>query len=155
VADHLPVLIRILEAFGFEVILIETVGAGQGDTAVHQLVDVTVLLLQPETGDDLQWQKAGLLAVADGLVIHQGELPQAEQVEAQVRAMLSLAGDDSLPVLRVSSKTGAGMEALWAAIASQKLRRAGQGGDSRELLRLAQETVARWFRAAQIDKYPG
>src|SRR5205807_3303754 len=48
-ADHLPDLIRLLEAYGFEVVLIETVGAGQGDTAVRALVDVLVLLLQPET----------------------------------------------------------------------------------------------------------
>src|SRR5439155_613277 len=61
VARHLPEMTRLLQAFGFDVILIETVGAGQGDTAIGALADVVVLLLQPETGDDLQWEKAGLL----------------------------------------------------------------------------------------------
>src|SRR5262249_7010535 len=56
VAEHLPAMVRLLESFGFDVILIETVGAGQGDTAVHDLADVVILLLQPETGDDLQWE---------------------------------------------------------------------------------------------------
>ena len=60
------------EAFGFDVVLVETVGAGQGDTAVRDLADVLVLLLQPETGDDLQWEKAGLLEVADVVVDPQG-----------------------------------------------------------------------------------
>src|SRR5439155_4277413 len=51
-ADNLPALVRLLEAFGFDVVLLETVGAGQGDTAVRALADVLVLLVQPETGDD-------------------------------------------------------------------------------------------------------
>ncbi len=137
VAGHLRVLVRILEAYGFDVILIETAGAGQGDTAVRELVDCTVLLLQPETGDDLQWQKAGLLEVADLIVIHKADLPQAEQVEAQVHSMLSIPGGQPVPVVRVSAKTGEGVEALWTAIAGQPLRRAGPVTAGRELLRLA------------------
>src|SRR5579883_2886232 len=89
-AEHLAALIRLLEAFGFDVVLIETVGAGQGDTLVRELVDVLVLLLQPETGDDLQWEKAGLLEVADVIVVHKADLPAADRVEAQVLAMLAL-----------------------------------------------------------------
>jgi LAO/AO transport system kinase len=153
VADHLGVLVRILEAYGFDVILIETAGAGQGDTAVRQLVDCTVLLLQPETGDDLQWQKAGLLEVADLIAIHKADLPQAEQVEAQVRGMLGLSGGQPVPVLRVSAKTGEGVEALWTAIAGQPLRRTGPVSEGHELLRLAHDTLARWFSAAQADRH--
>jgi LAO/AO transport system ATPase len=148
VAEHLRVLIRILEAFGFDVILIETVGAGQGDTVVHQLADATVLLLQPETGDDIQWEKAGLLEVADLIAIHKADLPQTEQLEAQVRAMLTLSAGRPVPALRVSAKTGEGVEALWTAIAGQTLRRQAVR-DSRELLQLAQDLLARWFSAAQ------
>ena len=155
IAEHLPVLVRLLEAFGFAVILIETVGAGQGDTAVHELADVTVLLLQAETGDDLQWQKAGLLEVADLIVVQKADLPHAEQLEAQVRAMLALSSGRAVPVLRVSAKTGEGIEALWTAIAEQPLRRAETICDGRELLRLAQEMLARWFRTAQSSQHPG
>src|SRR5205823_4253517 len=63
IAEHLPEMIRVLEAFGFDVVLIETVGAGQGDTAVHDIADVVVLLVQPESGDEWQWEKAGILEV--------------------------------------------------------------------------------------------
>ncbi len=103
VAEHLGPLIRVCEAFGFDVVLVETVGAGQGDTAVRALADVVVLLLQPETGDDLQWEKAGLLEVADVVVIHKADLPGAERVEAQVLAALALSAGRAPPVLRVSA----------------------------------------------------
>jgi len=148
------VLVGILQAFGFDIILIETVGAGQGDMAVHDLADVTVLLLQPETGDDLQWQKAGLLEMADVIAIHKADLPQAEQLEGQVRAMLALSAGRAVPILRVSARTGEGIEALWTAIAGQKLRRAEPGSESRELLRLAQDLLARWLSATQIERHP-
>ncbi|HEY7312168.1 MAG TPA: GTP-binding protein [Gemmataceae bacterium] len=149
-AEHLPALIRLLEAFGFEVVLIETVGAGQGDTVVRDLVDVLVLLLQPETGDDLQWEKAGLLEVADVIVIHKADLPGAERVEAQVLATLALGTGTVVPVLRVSSRGGDGMEELGRTIADRPLRR-GRRQDGRDLLRLAQQTLAARF-AASADR---
>src|SRR5205814_7567785 len=90
VAEHLELLIRITESFGFDVTFVETVGAGQGDTAVRALADVVVLLLQPESGDDLQWEKAGVLEVADLVVVHKADLPGAEQTAAQVKGALAL-----------------------------------------------------------------
>lgn len=146
-AEHLAALIRLLEAFGFDVVLIETVGAGQGDTVVHELVDVLVLLLQPETGDDLQWEKAGLLEVADVIAIHKADMPGAERVEAQVLTTLALGTSLAVPVLRVSSRSCAGLKELWQAIASCPLRR-GRKQSGRELLRLAQQTLAARFAAA-------
>ncbi|MHB1424694.1 MAG: nucleotide-binding protein [Gemmataceae bacterium] len=147
-AEHLAALIRLLETFGFDVVLIETVGAGQGDTVVRELVDVLVLLLQPETGDDLQWEKAGLLEVADAIVIHKADMPGAERVEAQVLATLSLGTGPVVPVLRVSSRNGEGVHELWQTIASCPLRR-GQLRSGRDLLRLAQQTLAARFAAAE------
>jgi 2-methylcitrate dehydratase len=116
VAANLASMIRLFDAFGFGIVIIETVGAGQGDTAVRDLADVVVLLLQPETGDELQWEKAGLLEVADIIVIHKGDLPSAEETETQVRDVLALSEGKSAKVLRVSSKSGQGVDALWQAI---------------------------------------
>ncbi len=146
-AEHLAALIRLLEVFGFDVVLIETVGAGQGDTVVRELVDVLVLLLQPETGDDLQWEKAGLLEVADVVAVHKADMPGAERVEAQVLATLALGTSPVVPVLRVSSRSSAGVRELWQAISSCPLRR-GRRQSGRELLRLAQQTLAARFAAA-------
>jgi LAO/AO transport system ATPase len=149
VAEHLDALVRLLETFGFDLILIETVGAGQGDTAVRELADVVVLLLQPEMGDDLQWEKAGVLEVADIVVLQKADLPGAERVEAQVRAALSWSAAEPVPVLRVSAKTGEGVEQLWHAIAACPARRHIQATEAHNLLGLAQEALATWFRTAE------
>jgi LAO/AO transport system ATPase len=154
VAEHLEPMIRLLESFGFGTIFIETVGAGQGDTAVVDLADVIVLLLQPETGDDLQWEKAGLLEVADIVVINKGDLPRAEQVEAQVRSMLGLTEGRDVPIARVSAKTGEGIEALWTTIQAISTNRRHLAGNAHELVKRAQQHLAQWFARAQNEKQP-
>lgn len=148
IARHLGLMVRLLEAYGFDVILIETVGAGQGDTAVRELADVVVLLLQPETGDDLQWEKAGLLEVADIVVIHKADLPGADRVEAQVRAALEIGGQE-VAVLRVSAKSGEGLKELWKVVEASALRHPSVAMDGQELLRLAQENLASRFASAE------
>jgi LAO/AO transport system ATPase len=141
-ADNVDEMVRLLEAFGFEVVLIETVGAGQGDTAVRELADAVVLLLQPETGDDIQWEKAGLLEVADVIVIHKADLPGSAAVESQVRQTLALAGGQTPAVLRVSSRTTEGVEPLWQVLRALPLRRRAYESGGSDLLRLAQEAIA-------------
>jgi LAO/AO transport system kinase len=141
VADHLDAVVALCEQFGFEFVLIETVGAGQGDTAVRSLADAVVLLLQPETGDDLQWEKAGVLEVADAIVIHKADLPGAERAAGQVRAALELAGGRAVSVLLVSSRTGAGLPALVALMQSFP-KRDRRASDVAELLQAAQRELA-------------
>jgi LAO/AO transport system ATPase len=149
VAEHLGLMVRLLEAFGFDVVLLETVGAGQGDTAVRELADVVVLLLQPETGDDLQWEKAGVLEVADVVVIHKADLPGADQALAQVRAALDLSGTGNVPVLRVSARSGEGIEQLWQAVLDCPGQPHAGGEEAGELLRLAQQALAERFARAR------
>jgi len=148
IAQHIAALVAIFEAFGFDVVLLETVGAGQGDTIVRDLADVVVLLLQPETGDDLQWEKAGVLEIADIIAIHKADLPGAERVEAQVRGALDLPGSQIVPIIRVSSKTGEGLDKLWAEIQSAPLHRLERPADGRDLLHLVQEAMHARFAAA-------
>jgi LAO/AO transport system ATPase len=147
-ADHLDALTRLLEAFGFDVVLIETVGAGQGDTAVLELADVLVLLVQPETGDDLQWEKAGLLEVADVVVVHKADLPGADRVEAQVLSILGLSPGRVPPVLRVSARAASGLDELWEVIATLPLRRVADVAE-RDLLQLGREALAAGFAAGR------
>ena len=116
VASNLDVLIALFLAYGFQTVILETVGAGQGDTAVHSLVDIVVVLLQPEAGDELQWEKAGLLEVADVVVIHKSDLPGARRVAAQVQEQLNLPGCREVPVLTASASRGEGLEDLWETI---------------------------------------
>jgi LAO/AO transport system ATPase len=144
VAEHVELMIRLLAKFGFDVILLETVGAGQGDTAVRDLADVVVLLVQPESGDELQWEKAGLLEVADVVVVHKADLAGAEKTEGQVKELLSLPGSREITVLRVSSRTGQGFDKLWSAVLAAP--RHGTTFDGRQLLRLAQQMLADRYR---------
>jgi putative protein kinase ArgK-like GTPase of G3E family len=149
VAENLAAMVRLLGAFGFDLVLIETVGAGQGDVTVRDLADVVVLLLQPETGDDLQWEKAGVLEVADVIVVHKADLPGSEQVEAQVRAMLALSGRESPPVLPVSARSGAGVERLWEVLTICSRRAAPTTPGGRDLLRLTEQSLRSRFAAAE------
>src|SRR5262249_12804253 len=155
VAEHLNVMVRLLEAYGFDLIFIETVGAGQGDTAVRGLADTVVLLLQPETGDDLQWEKAGVLDVADVVAVHKADLPGAERAEAQVRAALELSGGRAVPVVRASAKTGAGIEELCQAVEAGPLRRSAREADGRDLLQLTQQILASRFTTARAARDAG
>jgi LAO/AO transport system ATPase len=145
-AEHVDLMIRLLAEFGFEVILLETVGAGQTDTAVRDLADVVVLLVQPESGDELQWEKAGLLEVADVVVVHKADLAGADRTEGQVKELLSLPGCRDVAVLRVSSAKGLGFDELLKAIGGVPHRTAGDD-DGRELLRRAQQVLAERFQS--------
>lgn len=150
-AEHLPALVRLLESFGFDLILIETVGAGQGDTEAARLADAVVVLLQPEAGDDLQWEKAGLLEVADLIVVNKADLPGADATLAQVRGTLDLDDSQRVGVLAVSTRTGQGISELAGAIRELPLRRKSEAAGS-ELLRLALDAIAARF--AELDASP-
>ena len=113
IIPDLDVMSSLLFAYGFEVVILETVGAGQGDTAVRDLADTVVVLLQPESGDELQWEKAGVLEIADVVVINKADLPGAEATAAQVAALLNLPGCRQIPIQRTSPARNEGIEELW------------------------------------------
>ncbi len=146
VAEHVDLMLRVLAQFDFDVILLETVGAGQGDTAVRALADVVVVLVQPESGDELQWEKAGLLEVADVVVVHKADLGGAERLEAQVQELLGLPGSRRIAVLRVSSAKQQGFAELWAAIRSCARFFPAVEPDGQTLLRRAQQVLAERFQ---------
>jgi LAO/AO transport system ATPase len=146
VPEHLDTMVSLLQVFGFDLILLETVGAGQGDTAVRRLADVLVVLLQPEAGDDIQWEKAGLLEVADIVLIHKADLPGADRTEAQVRSLLNLPGCREVPILRASAAKGTGLEELFIKIRELPSRRAAVPHTWAGLIRVTQEQVGLWIR---------
>lgn len=116
IADHLDLMVRALQRFGFDVVLVETAGAGQGDVAVRSVVDMVVLLMQPDTGDAVQWEKAGLQEVADVLVIHKSDLPGAGRLENELRECVNLPGHRPVAILRASAARDEGLPELWAAV---------------------------------------
>ena len=116
VAPNVDLLVELFGDFGFQTVIVETVGSGQGDIAIREVADVVIVLVQPETGDELQWEKAGQLEIADIVVVHKADLPSAERVESELRELLNLPGRRPIPVVRVSSSKGQGVEELWAAV---------------------------------------
>ncbi len=110
----------LLDAAGRDVVLIETVGVGQDEVEIAQLADVTVLVLVPGLGDDVQAIKAGLMEVADIFAINKADLPGADRLEQEIRAMQSLAGPEeraeSAPVRRVVASKAKGLDELLAVI---------------------------------------
>ena len=81
----------VLDACGFDMVLLETVGTGQSEVEVAAAADTTVVLEAPEMGDEVQAIKAGLLEVADIVVVNKGDRPGAQRTAAQLRAMLTAA----------------------------------------------------------------
>ncbi|BCS34154.1 methylmalonyl Co-A mutase-associated GTPase MeaB [Luteitalea sp. TBR-22] len=110
----------VLDAAGFERILIETVGVGQDEVDVVRAADVSVVVLVPGTGDEVQALKAGLMEIADVYVINKADRDGADRAAADVEAMLALhplaSGAWRPPVLRTTATSGEGVEALATAI---------------------------------------
>ncbi|MCH8969140.1 MAG: cobalamin B12-binding domain-containing protein [Planctomycetes bacterium] len=106
-------VIELLDGFGFDTILLETVGAGQGDTAVLQITKEILLLLMPESGDDIQFSKAGIMEIASAYVLNKCDLPGADATHGN---LLNTVGGDR-PIWRVSALHDEGLEAVadWVA----------------------------------------
>ncbi len=139
-----PQALRVLDAAGCEVVLIETVGVGQSEIDVVALADTTVVLLAPGMGDGVQAAKAGILEVADVFVVTKADRDGADQTARDLRYMMSLGGGDragsgsstwTRPVVRTAAARGEGAAELVAALDAH--REWLDGGGERERRRLA------------------
>ncbi|NHW88844.1 MAG: methylmalonyl Co-A mutase-associated GTPase MeaB [Archaeoglobales archaeon] len=95
-------VIKLLDAAGYEKILVETVGAGQSEIGVLEVADTVVVILMPETGDDIQVNKAGILEIGDIFVINKSDLEGAENVERWLKYMLSLDEETVIELSKLS-----------------------------------------------------
>jgi LAO/AO transport system kinase len=110
----------VLDASGKDLILIETVGVGQDEVDIVRLADITVVILVPGMGDDVQTIKAGIMEIADIFVINKSDRDGAENVEREIRAMQTLAARKdgwTPPIVKTVASEGKGVEELAAAIA--------------------------------------
>jgi len=122
--------VLVLSAASFDPVIVETVGVGQAEVEIASLADVTVLVLVPGMGDDVQTMKAGIMEIGDIIVLNKADRPGIEQLESSVMASLDLipSGQDRPPVIRCSAATGEGLEALQTALEA-KLAAAGRRTD--------------------------
>ena len=107
-APYCREVVAVLRGFGFDFILVETVGAGQADVSIRELADRTLLLLMPDSGDAIQFSKAGIMEIADAFVLNKSDLPGADATEGQ---LVSSIGSDR-PLWKVCSVRDEGFGAV-------------------------------------------
>ncbi|MDP3410264.1 methylmalonyl Co-A mutase-associated GTPase MeaB [Bosea sp. (in: a-proteobacteria)] len=122
------------EAAGFDVVLVETVGVGQSETAVAELTDFFLVLMLPNAGDELQGIKKGIIELADMIAVNKADgagATAARAAAAQYQAALHILAPASplwsTPVVTISGLTGDGLDALWARIEDHRARHEAKG----------------------------
>lgn len=128
-------VIDVFDASGRDVVVVETVGTGQSEVEIAEIADVRVVVNAPGLGDDVQAIKAGILEIADVLVVNKSDLPFAERSARQLAAMSAQRGHGGVPVLQTSATAGLGVAELADAIqAIGKRKRPDPRARTRRLL---------------------
>lgn len=126
-----PQAVRVLDAVGFDTVVVETVGVGQSEVEIAGLADSTVVLLAPGMGDGIQAAKAGILEIGDLYVVNKADREGADTVRRELRAMLShterLEGAWRRPVLKAVARSGEGMSKVVDALTDHRAWMEGCG----------------------------
>jgi LAO/AO transport system kinase len=124
-----PEAVRVLDAVGFEWVLVETVGVGQVEVEVAGAADTTVVVVNPGWGDAIQANKAGLMEIADLFVVNKADRPGASDAVRDLEQMLDLSAPRAWrpPVVATEATTGDGVPELWSAIARHREHLASSG----------------------------
>jgi LAO/AO transport system kinase len=111
-------VVAVIDSFGFDYVIVETVGAGQDEVEIAGTALTTVLVNNPGTGDDIQAMKAGIIEIADVLVVNKADHPGADVLVSQLQALLSLspAGSRRPPILKTIASKPEGIEKVVDAI---------------------------------------
>lgn len=115
--------VTLMDAFGLDVILIETVGVGQSEIEIAELAHTTLVALQPGSGDSIQVLKAGIMEIADVFVVNKADHPMANQLRREIRGMMEMLEFKGwVPSLVMTQAlSGEGIEDLWGAIESHRV----------------------------------
>jgi len=135
---------RLLEAAGFSVVLVETVGSGQVDVAIRSVATTRVVVLVPHLGDEVQTLKAGLFEIADVFCINKSDLPGAETAERDLAELASLGPAPDgwrSRIVRTSTVTPSGIPELWKAIEAHEAFLATSPGHAAERRRRLEEEI--------------
>ncbi|MBI2765690.1 MAG: methylmalonyl Co-A mutase-associated GTPase MeaB [Chloroflexi bacterium] len=147
-------VVSIMDAFGFDYVLIETVGAGQDEVEIAGTALTTILVNNPGTGDDIQALKAGIIEIADILVVNKADHPGADLLVSQLQALLSLApaGARRPPILKTTAIKGEGLEKLAGSIVAHREHLVSSGGLDRARAIDARHQVLAIARAILLEK---
>jgi LAO/AO transport system kinase len=110
--------VLLMDAFGLDVVIIETVGVGQSEIEIAELAQTTIVALQPGSGDSIQVLKAGIMEVADVFVVNKKDHPMSNQLKREIRSMMEMLDFSGwVPELVMTQATsGEGIDDLWSAI---------------------------------------
>ena len=129
IAEAVRDAVPMLGEAGFDWVIVETVGIGQTDVAVRSVVDTTVLLFTPESGDEIQTEKSGVIEVADVLVVNKadrdGSQAMAENLTRRAESRAMSSGSTKIPVLCTVARTGEGVDELWVVLRDRPARSRG------------------------------
>ncbi len=145
----------VLDASGRDVILIETVGVGQDEVDIVRLAEITVVILVPGMGDDVQTIKAGIMEIADIFVINKSDREGAERVEREIRALQSLAVRNdgwTPPIVKTVASEGKGVEELGAAVAEYENYLQKENRALKKSVENWQERLVEMLRDAMLEK---
>ena len=152
----------VLDASGRDLVMIETVGVGQDEVDIVRLADVTIVILVPGMGDDVQTIKAGIMEIADIFVINKSDREGAESVEREIRAMQSLATRTrnlndrwTPPIVKTVASEGVGTEALAEAIADYEAYLKKENLVFKKNVENWQERLVEMLRDAMLEKARG
>jgi LAO/AO transport system kinase len=141
-AAAVPDAVRLFDAVGWHLVFVETVGVGQVEVEVAGTCDTVVVVLNPGWGDAVQANKAGLLEVADVLVINKADRPGVRETRRDLKHMLALSGelDWTPPIVETVAARDEGTAELWEAITSHRRHlEQGDGLETRRRSRMADE----------------
>ncbi len=140
-----PQALRVLDAAGCDVVLIETVGVGQSEVEIAGLADTTLVLLAPGMGDGIQAAKAGILEIGDVYVVNKADRDGADQVRRDLRNMLALADRDDEawkpPIVQTVAQTGQGVDEVVAKIEEHREWMESSGELDRRRVRRARDEI--------------
>ncbi|HLS06798.1 MAG TPA: methylmalonyl Co-A mutase-associated GTPase MeaB [Bacillota bacterium] len=108
-------VIRICDAYGFDVIIVETVGVGQSELDIMKIVDTTAVVLTPNSGDVLQVFKAGIMEIADLFIINKSDLPGVGRLRGLLKELVAISATDEykIPIIKVIATENKGIAELW------------------------------------------
>ena len=145
----------VLDASGRDLIMIETVGVGQDEVDIVRLADVTILILVPGMGDDVQTIKAGIMEIADIFVINKSDRDGAEHVEREIRTLQSLATRRdgwTPPIVKTVASQGVGIDELVAAISDYETYLQRENLALKRSVENWQERLVEMLRDALLEK---
>jgi LAO/AO transport system kinase len=145
----------VLDASGRDVILIETVGVGQDEVDIVRLADITVVILVPGMGDDVQTIKAGIMEIADIFLINKSDHAGAERVEREIRTLQTLAVRHdgwTPPIVKTVASDGTGVPDLAAAIAAYENYLQKENRALKKSVENWQERLLEMLRDAMLEK---